>query len=240
MKLVPAHKIIAFKDFHQDADQFSGGEQHSLIQQIPDRLGSAADGVPQLGETASGEHRSEMDIRLEKVCMQRDGYEFFLTEWEDKITGILLDDLKAIWHDVETKCEASDSPRTVQEISLQIASSLRNQAYFRDIPVPQASLEKVRSHNAEGHTIQWSHEMLPKNSSGTPMVPMMTYQYNESKHVLTVRDQCRLWTTTSYVINYMNIAQTEVDARGGTAQMAVDNDKKIVADAKAAAEAQRK
>ena len=181
-----------------------------------------------------------MDIRLEKVCMQRDGYEFFLTEWEDKITGILLDDLKAIWHDVETRCESSENPKTVQEISMQIAATLRNQSYFRDIPVPIAAMLELRQHNMKQPTIMRSSELLPKHDNGTLVVPLMTYDYDSSKHVLTIRDQCRLWTTTSYVINYMTIAQTEVDARGGAAQMAADSDAKTAADARAAAQAQRR
>ena len=232
MPLVPAHKIMAFKDFHQDAPVFSRDNAHSLIETIPDRL----------GETASGEHRSEMDIRLEKVCMQRDGYEFFLTEWEDKITGVLLDDLKAKWHEVQDRCEGSTNPKTVQEISIQIAATLRNQAYFRDIKVPIANMVTLRSHNAAKPqpTILWSCEMLPKHEDGTLVVPLMTYEYDTSKHVLTVRDQCRLWTTTSYVINYMMLAQTEIDARGGAAQVAAENDSRVAADARATAQAQRR
>jgi hypothetical protein len=180
-----------------------------------------------------------MDLRLEKVCMTRAGYEFFLTEWEDKITGILLDDLKAIWHDMEDKCHVSQTPQTVQAITLELAAKLRNQSYFTDVPVPSAVTRDLAFQNSAGGQMLWTDKLLPRDAKGEVRVPMMKYDYDASKHVLSIRDQCRLWTTTSYVVNYMMLAQAEVDSKGGLSSATAQRDEQIARDARLAAAAQR-
>jgi hypothetical protein len=195
---VPAQKIIAVHDMCQQAPIWKD------VDAPGDRVLDSLPSDPPLTATSA---------------MTIGNWQFFLCLWEDRITGILLEDLKAIWSDVEQACNNLPA-QEIQKTILDMAEQCRNQSYFVEKDLPAQIIEWTDSHNVANPKIKWSMARLPTRSTGTKFVPTATYEYNDKvtaaeeergilpTHVMTQQEQCRFWAYTSYVVNFaMEIAK---------------------------------
>ena len=142
------------------------------------------------------------------ACMEKDGWKFFLLEWEDNVTDVLQTELKCIWHDMAEQCN-NNPLESLLQTTLRIARDLQQPSYFQKMKVPKATLDRCKEHNSTGR-VKFTDKLLKKDEQGEIFVHRSNYVYKHGEtQVLTKADQARFWAFTSYVINFSLLAAEE-------------------------------
>ena len=143
-----AEKIMAVQDMRQHAIKHTQasilqGKWADTITMLPNQSASSSSSTA----TASGTAEAANTV----ATMQKDGWKFFLLEWEDKITANLLTELKCIWHDVAEQCNNNPMEDLLQT-TLRMAKEMEQPSYFKKTAVPEEFLQRCVDHNKTGKT----------------------------------------------------------------------------------------
>ena len=140
------------------------------------------------------------------ATMQRDGWKFFLLEWEDKITANLMTELKCIWHDVAEQCNNNPMEDLLQT-TLRMAKEMEQPSYFKKTPISQEILRRCAEHNTTGR-VKFTTKLLRRDENNEIYVHRSPCEYKSGVSAgVTKADQARFWAFTSYMINFNLLAE---------------------------------
>ena len=175
---VRAQKILCLQDINMQADR------PSMI--LPPKTSHFDQSGPDLNRSSA---------------FRAQDWQFYLCKWEDHLTGVLVDDLKAIWSEVSTACSRTTDVREIFATVLDISKEMRQQPYFTNHVVPKETIDHVDGQRE--YNQKWTYDLLPVDpKTQERIVPAMQYLYTPTTDILSQKDQCRMWAYASYAIEF--------------------------------------
>lgn len=186
--LVPAQKILVMKF-------------ENLTTAIPS--GSAA--ASAAGKADEEDEGGENDL----TCMKRNGFHFWLCEWQDSITQGLIDKLKLTASGVREQIKEKKSVEFSIEEVKKIQQGVKQPEFFEKLIISEEIRKRVQRENQTiignyaGHgelPTFWSYKHLPKDEQQNFFTYMCRYEYTPGEtNVLTQIDQIRVWAHTAFL-----------------------------------------